>query len=83
MQLLYCGINNECQIPSYPTYTKVRSVRSSETIVQMTVFASFQLPKLSGEKQDHFTFSLQCFYLVIINILMNWVLDVNILLRRH
>lgn len=36
---------------------KVRSVRSSETIFRMNVFASFQLAKLSGEKQDHFTFS--------------------------
>lgn len=78
MLLLYCDIDNECQISSYPTNTKVRSVRSSETIVQMNVFASFQLPKLSGEKQYHFTFSLRCFCLIITNILFNLHPNVNI-----
>lgn len=77
MLLLYCDIDNECQIPSYPTSTKRRSVRSSETIVQMYVFASLQLPKLSGEKQYHFTFSLHCLYLIITISLFNNFPDVN------
>ncbi len=81
--LLYCDIDNECQIPSYPTYTKVRSVRSSETIVQMHVFASSQLPKLSGEKQHHLTFSLHCLFLIIINSLVNNFTEVNKNITRN
>lgn len=81
--LLYCDMNNECQIPSYPTNTKVRSVRSSETIVQMHVFASSQLPKLSGEKQHHFTFSHHSLFLIIINSLVNNLTEVNKKITRN
>src|SRR5699024_2925627 len=48
MTFLYCGVDNEHQFPSRPTYIcLIRSARNSKAIVQMRIFASSQLPKLS------------------------------------
>lgn len=65
--LLYCGIDNEYQISSYPTNKMMCSVRNSETICSDFPFCSFSATEALCVKFQSYFFSSSSFSHLLIS----------------